>query len=95
MVWYSQFFKNFPQCVAIHTVKGFKVANEAEVDVFSGIPLLSLWSSGCWQIDLWSSLCLFNIYAEYIMRNGGLDESHAGIKTDRRNNNLKYADDPF
>ena len=29
------------------------------------------------------------------MRNGGLDESHAGIKTDRQNNNLKYADDPF
>ena len=40
------------------------------------------------------SLCLFNLYAEYIMRNAGLDEAQAGIKTARRNiNNLKYADD--
>ena len=34
MVWYSYLFKNFPQFVVIHTVKGFTVANEAEVDVF-------------------------------------------------------------
>ena len=34
MVWYSHVFKNFPQFVVIHTVKGFSVANEAEVDVF-------------------------------------------------------------
>ena len=40
------------------------------------------------------SLCLFNIYAEYIMRNAGLDEAQAGIKIARRNiNNLRYADD--
>ena len=38
--------------------------------------------------------CLFNIYAEYIMRNAGLDEAQAGIKIARRNNNnLRYADD--
>ena len=38
--------------------------------------------------------CLFNFYAEYIMRNAGLDEAQAGIKTSRRNiNNLRYADD--
>ena len=37
---------------------------------------------------------LFNFYAEYIMRNGGLEETQAGIKTARRNiNNLRYADD--
>ena len=37
---------------------------------------------------------LINLYAEYIMRNGGLDEAQAGIKIARRNiNNLKYADD--
>ena len=37
---------------------------------------------------------LFNLYAEYIMRNAGLDEAQAGIKTARRNvNNLRYADD--
>ena len=37
---------------------------------------------------------LFNLHAEYIMRNAGLDEAHAGIKIARRNiNNLRYADD--
>ena len=37
---------------------------------------------------------LFNFYAEYIMRNAGLEEAQAGIKIARRNiNNLKYADD--
>ena len=41
-----------------------------------------------------SSPCLFNLYAEYIMQNAGLDESQAGIKIDRRNiNNIRYADD--
>ena len=40
------------------------------------------------------SLCLFNLYAEYIMRNAGLEESQAGIKIARRNiNNLRYAED--
>ena len=40
------------------------------------------------------SPCLFNLYANYIMRNSGLDEAQAGIKTARRNiNNLRYADD--
>ena len=38
--------------------------------------------------------CLFNLYAEYIMRNAGMDETQAGIKTGRRNiNNLRYAND--
>ena len=38
--------------------------------------------------------CLFNFYAEYIMRNAGLEETQAGIKIARRNiNNLRYADD--
>ena len=41
------------------------------------------------------SPCLFNLYAEYIMRNAGLDEAQARIKISRRNiNNLRYADDP-
>ena len=40
------------------------------------------------------SPCLFNFYAEYIMRNAGLEETQAGIKFSRRNiNNLSYADD--
>ena len=40
------------------------------------------------------SPCLFNLYAEYIMRNAGLEETQIGIKIARRNiNNLRYADD--
>ena len=40
------------------------------------------------------SPCLFNLYAEYIMRKAGLDEAQAGIKTAGRNiSNLRYADD--
>ena len=40
------------------------------------------------------SPCLFNLYAEYFMRNAGLDDAQSGIKIARRNiNNLRYADD--
>ena len=40
------------------------------------------------------SPCLFNVYAEYIMRNAGLEEAQAGVKISGRNiNNLRYADD--
>ena len=40
------------------------------------------------------SPCLFNLYAEHIMRNAGLDEAQAGIKIARRNiNNIRYTDD--
>ena len=34
MVWYSHLFKNFPQFVVIHTVKGFGIVNKAEIDIF-------------------------------------------------------------
>ena len=34
MVWYSHLLKNFPQCVVIHTVKGFGIVNKGEIDVF-------------------------------------------------------------
>ena len=45
------------------------------------------------QVHLLSP-CLFNLYAEYIMRNAGLEEAQAGINIARRNiNNLRYADD--
>ena len=44
------------QFVVTHTVKGFSVVNEAELDVF--LELLFLWSNGCWQFDLWF-FCLF------------------------------------
>ena len=48
---------------------------------------------GVW-LDYILPSCLFNLYAEYIMRNAGLDEAQAGIKIAGRNiNNLRYADD--
>ena len=48
---------------------------------------------GVRQGSIWSP-CLFNFYAEYIMRNSGLEEAQAGIKIAGRNiNNLRYADD--
>ena len=48
---------------------------------------------GVWQGYILSH-CLFNLYAEYIMRNAGLDEAQAEIKIARRIiNNLRYADD--
>ena len=46
------------------------------------------------QVCILSSPCLFNLYAEYIMRNAGLEETQAGIKIAGRNiNNLRYAND--
>ena len=48
---------------------------------------------GVHQGCIWSP-CLFNFYAEYIMRNAGLEEAQAGITIARKNtNNLRYADD--
>ena len=48
---------------------------------------------GVRQSCIWSP-CLFNLYAEYIMRNAGLEETQAGIKIARRNiDNLRYVDD--
>ena len=38
MVWYFHLFKNFPQFIVIHTVKGFSVVNESEIDVFLEFP---------------------------------------------------------
>ena len=38
MVWYSHVFKNFPEFVVVHTVKGFGIINKAEIDVFLRLP---------------------------------------------------------
>ena len=42
VVWYSHFFNNFPQSVMIHTIKGFSIVYEAEVDVFWNSLALSM-----------------------------------------------------
>ena len=62
--------------------------------------LANTWNTDWFQIgkgvhqDCILSPCLFNLYAEYIMRNAGLEETQAGIKIAGRNiSNLKYADD--
>ena len=52
MVRYSHRFKNFPQFVAIHTVQGFSIVSEAEVDVFLELSCF-FDDHGCWQFDLW------------------------------------------
>ena len=40
VVWHSHLFKNFPEFVVVHTVKGFGIVNEAKVDVFLGLSCL-------------------------------------------------------
>ena len=57
MVWYSHLFKNFSQFIVIHTLKGFSIVNEAEVDVFLEFPCI-FYDLADWQFDLWL-LCLF------------------------------------
>ena len=48
VVWYSHLFKNFPQFVVIHIVKGFGVVNEAEISVFLEFSCF-FDDVGCWQ----------------------------------------------
>ena len=70
-------------------------------EYWSGVPLPSLHGTTNWfQIKKGVRHgcillpCLFNFYAEYIMRNAGMEEAQAGIKIAGRNiNNLRYADD--
>ena len=76
----------------IHTVKGFGIVNKAEIDVF--LELSCFFHDPVDVDNLISAPCLFNLYAEYIMRNAGLEEARAGIEIAGRNiNNLRYADD--
>ena len=92
MVWLSHPLKQFSVCL-IHTVKSFSIVNEAEVRTGRGKTDWFQIGKGVRQGCI-LSLCLFNLYAEYIMRNAGLEEAQAGIKIAGRNiNNLRYADD--
>ena len=58
MVWYSHLLKNFPQFVVIHIIKGFSVANEAEVDIFLEVPWLLNYQSDVGNLTSGSSAFL-------------------------------------
>ena len=74
-------------------LRNLYAGQEATVKTGHGTTDLFLIEKGVRQGCILSP-CLFNLYAEYIMRNAGLDEAQAGIKIARRNsNNLRYADD--
>ena len=74
-------------------LKNLYAGQEATVRTRHGIADWSQIGKGLHQ-DCILSHCLFNLYAEYIMKNAGLDEAQAGIKTARRNiHNLRYVDD--
>ena len=74
-------------------LRNLYVGQEAEVRTGNGTTDWFQIGKGVCQGCILSP-CLFNLYAEYIMRNVGLDESQAGIKIAGRNiNNLRYADD--
>ena len=61
VVWYCHLFQNFPKFMVIQTVKGFGIANKAEIEIFLKL-LLFRWSSGCWQFIcsslMWAKLTL-------------------------------------
>ena len=65
MAWYSHFFKNFPQFVVIHTVKGFGVVSKAEIDVF--LELSCIFDDPMGVGNLISGSCaFFNIQLEHL-----------------------------
>ena len=74
-------------------MKNLYASQEATVRTGHGTTDWFQIGKGVYQ-DCILSPCLLNLYAEYIMRNAGLNETQAGIKIARRNiNNLRYADD--
>ena len=77
----------------IRLLRNFHAGQEATVRTGHGTKDWFQIGKGVRQ-DCILSTCLFNFYAEYIMRNAGLEETQAGIKIAGRNiNNLRYADD--
>jgi len=83
-------------CISHHLIcllRNLYASQEATVRIGHGTTDWFQIGKGVRQGCILSS-CLFNFYAEYIMRNPGLEEAQAGIKIARRNiNNLRYADD--
>ena len=73
-------------------MRNLYAAQEATVRTGHGLDCFQIGKGVCQGCIL--SPCLFNLYAEYIMRNAGLEEAQAGIKIAGRNiYNLRYADD--
>ena len=64
MVWYSHLFKNLPQFVVIHTVKGFGIVNKAQVDVF--LELSCFFDDPTDVGNLISGTCLFKTQLVYL-----------------------------
>ena len=63
VVWYYHLYKNFPQCVVIHTVEGFTVVSEGEVDVFLEFPCLFYDSTDSGNLIFGSSaFCKLSFY---------------------------------
>ena len=78
---------------SIHLLRNLYAGQEARVRTRHGTTDWSQIGKGVRQGCMLSP-CLFNLYAEYIMRNPGLEETQAGIKIAGRNvNHLRYADD--
>ena len=76
-----------------HLLRNLYVGQEARVRIGHGTTDWFQIRKGVCQGCMLSP-CLFNLYAEYIMKNARLNEAYAGIKIDGRNiNNLRYADD--
>ena len=69
MVWYSHLFKNFPQFVVIHTVKGFGIINKAEVDAFLEFSCFFNNPMDVWLFVYWF-LCPFYIQLEHLEVHG-------------------------
>ena len=69
MVWCCHLFKDFLQFFVIHTVKGFSIVSESEVDVLLEFSCFFCDPTGCWLFDLWF-LCLFYIQLEHLEVHG-------------------------
>ena len=77
----------------LYVIAPQKPLPESNHEWSSGKSTLNVILQNYWPV-IFKSPCLFNLYAEYIMRNAGLEEAQAGIKIAGRNiNSLRYADD--
>ena len=72
MVWYSHLFKNFPQFFVIHTVKGFSLVNEAEVDFFSAI------NTYLDKLQMYVITCLLCLFSCYCLEKVATDDVMVG-----------------